>query len=81
MATRKVTVSIDDAALALAERAASAKGLSLSAWMSQAARREAVRTGYGPLAVTSSAGAAALEDAVADEAELTAAEEDLRAAG
>lgn len=81
MATRKVTVSLDDTAHELAERAASRAGLSLSAWISRAARREAVRTGYGPLAVTSTADAAALEDALADEAELDAAEEDLRAAG
>lgn len=63
-------MSIDDAALA--ERAASASGALLSAWTSKAARREAVRTGYGPLAVTA---------ALADEAQLTGGEEELRAEG
>lgn len=74
---------IDDAALALAERAASAKGMSLSAWMSQAVRREAVRTGYGPLAASksaSSADAAARKDALTDESEFAEAETDLHAA-
>lgn len=81
MATRKVTVSLDDVAHELAERAASLEGLSLSAWISRAARREAVRTGYGPLAVAKAADAAALEDALADEAEFAEAERQMRAAG
>ncbi|KAA9166369.1 hypothetical protein FPZ12_002060 [Amycolatopsis acidicola] len=76
MATRKVTLSLDAAAVEFAERAAKAHGISLSSWLSKAARREAVRTGYGPHLAT-----AAEEHAVADEAELAAAEEELRAEG
>ena len=75
MATRKVTVSLDTTALALAERAAAREGLSMSAWLSRAARREAVRTGAGPTTVD------VLPAALTDEAELTAAERHLRAAG
>ncbi|GAB3574341.1 hypothetical protein GCM10027445_35020 [Amycolatopsis endophytica] len=76
MATRKVTLSLDTAAIEYAERAAKAHGISLSAWLSRAARREAVRTGYrAPARV----GAERL--AAADEAELAAAEKDLRAEG
>lgn len=74
MATRKVTVSLDVVALDLVERAAARDGISMSAWLSRAARREAVRTGVGPVGDV-------LTDALADEAELVAAERDLRAAG
>ncbi|MGH3830685.1 MAG: hypothetical protein ACRDRS_09590 [Pseudonocardiaceae bacterium] len=74
MATRKVTVSLDATALDLAERAAARDGVSMSAWLSRAARREAVRTGVGPVGDE-------LTEALADEAELVAAERDLRAAG
>lgn len=70
MATRKVTVSLDATALSLAAR----EGLSLSAWLSRAARREAVGTGAGPVVD-------GLADAVADEAELSEALRDQRAAG
>lgn len=74
MATRKVTLSLDSGALEFAERAAKAHGISVSSWLSKAARREAVRTGYTPQKP---------EPAVAesDEAELNAAEKDLRAQG
>jgi hypothetical protein len=75
MATRKITVSLDATALSLAERAAARDGLSMSAWLSRAARREAVRTGAGPVGVDG------LADALADEAELIEAERDMRAAG
>ncbi len=75
MATKKVTVSLDVASLALAERSALRDGISLSAWLSRAARREAVRTGVGAAPVDG------LADALADEAESRAAEEDMRAAG
>lgn len=75
MATRKVTVSLDTTALALAEKAAAREGLSMSAWLSRAARREAVRTGVGPTT------GAVLTEALADEAELAAAERHPRAAG
>lgn len=61
-------------ALDLAERAAAREGVSVSAWLSRAARREAVRTGLGPVGD-------ALSEALADEVELVAAERDLRAAG
>ncbi|MET8854235.1 hypothetical protein [Amycolatopsis sp. NPDC004625] len=74
MATRKVTLSLDSGALEFAERAAKAHGISVSSWLSKAARREAVRTGYTPQKP---------EPVVAesDEAERNAAEKDLRAQG
>lgn len=74
MATRKVTLSLDSGALEFAERAAKAHGISVSSWLSKAARREAVRTGYTPQRP---------EPVVAesDEAERRAAEKDLRAQG
>lgn len=75
VATKKVTVSLDTAALSLAEQAAARCGLSLSAWLSKAARREAVRTGAGPPP------ADPVVEATTDEAEWRAAEEDMRAAG
>ncbi|MFI5778169.1 hypothetical protein [Nocardia sp. NPDC051570] len=74
MATRKVTLSLDEAAWSYAEQAAARAGISPSAWISRAARREAVRTGCGPVS-----DAAAL--AAADEAELRAAEKEMRAQG
>ena len=77
MATRKVTLSLDVAAIEYAERAAKAHGLSLSSWLSKAARREAVRTGYR---ARPAAGSVA-DLAAADEAELAAAEKELRAEG
>lgn len=67
-------MSLDATALSLAERAAARDGLSMSAWLSRAARREAVRTGVGPSVDR-------LSDALADEAELIEAERDMRAAG
>ncbi|WP_194816395.1 hypothetical protein [Nocardia sp. XZ_19_385] len=74
MATRKVTLSLDEAAWSFAEQAAARAGMSPSAWISKAARREAVRTGVGP-AMDMSA------EAAADEAELAAAEREMRAQG
>jgi hypothetical protein len=74
MATRKVTLSLDSGALDFAERAAKAHGISVSSWLSKAARREAVRTGYTPQRPEPAV-------AEADEAERTAAEKDLRAQG
>jgi hypothetical protein len=76
MATRKVTLSLDTSAIEYAERAAKAHGISLSSWLSKAARREAVRTGYRarPAGDVQSL-------AVADEAEVAAAEQELRAEG
>jgi hypothetical protein len=76
MATRKVTLSLEIGALALVEQAAARDGLSLSAWLSRAARREAVRTGLGPVR-----GEDALDEALADERERELAEEDWRATG
>lgn len=76
MATRKTTVSLDVTALSLAERAAARDGLSLSAWLSRAARREAVRTGVAAAAVDD-----VMPDALTDEREYNLAEEELRAAG
>lgn len=75
MATRKVTLSLDEAAFALAERAAVRAGLSTSSWLSAAARREAVRLGAG----TEWGDPAA--EALTEDADLSAAEADLRAAG
>ena len=75
VASRKITVSLDATALSLAERAAAREGLSMSAWLSRAARREAVRTGVGPVVDDG------LADALADEAELSEAERDMHAAG
>ncbi|MDI5975406.1 hypothetical protein [Amycolatopsis magusensis] len=77
MATRKVTLSLDAGALEFAERAAKAHGISVSSWLSKAARREAVRTGYTPHVAPPQVEALAL----ADELELAKAEEDLRAEG
>ena len=74
MATRKVTSSLDQTAYAMAESAA-ARGMSTSAWLSAAARREAVRLGAG------SDWGDPHADAVADDADLAAAEAELRAAG
>ncbi|PXY22456.1 hypothetical protein [Prauserella muralis] len=76
MATRKVTLSLDAGALEFAERAAKAHGVSVSSWLSKAARREAVRTGYRPHGAAQAEGAARH-----DEAEIAAALEDLRAEG
>jgi hypothetical protein len=75
MATRKVTLSLDESAYALAERAAALAGLSTSAWLSAAARREAVRLGAGTHWGQPEA------EALAEDADLAAAEDDLRAAG
>ena len=74
MATRKVTLSLDVTALDLVERAAIRDGMSVSAWLSRAARREAVRTGAGPIVDV-------LADALADEAELIGAQRHRGAAG
>ncbi|MEU4671403.1 hypothetical protein AB0F91_26340 [Amycolatopsis sp. NPDC023774] len=75
MATRKVTLSLDSGALEFAERAAKAHGISVSSWLSKAARREAVRTGYTPQQAPTAPAAEA------DEVERTAAEKDMRAQG
>jgi hypothetical protein len=75
MAKRKVTFSLDPTTVALAERAAKKAGLSVSAWMDAAARREAVRTGAAPEPFDPAA------EALQDETERTAAEADVRAAG
>lgn len=74
MATRKVTVSLEVGALELAELAACRKGLSMSAWLSRVARREAVRTGVGPVAPDRRT----LADAMTDEAERATIEARLR---
>lgn len=68
-------MSLDVTALSLAERAAARDGLSLSAWLSRAARREAVRTGVAAPVDD------AMPDALTDEREYDLAEEELRAAG
>lgn len=76
MATKKVTVSLDVTALGMVEQAARREGLSLSAWLSRAARREAVRSGFTPARADD-----ALAAALTDERERELAEEDMRAAG
>lgn len=75
MATRKVTLSLDQTALAMAEAAAARAGLSTSAWISAAARREAVRAGAG------TEWGDPARDAADDDADRNAAEAHLRAAG
>ncbi|CAM2955260.1 hypothetical protein SAXI111661_10330 [Saccharomonospora xinjiangensis] len=80
MATRKVTVSLDDGVLAFAEKAAKARGVSVSAWLSRAARREAVRTGFHAADPRDELRTAE-QVALRDEAELATALEDLRAQG
>ncbi len=74
MATRKVTLSIDQTAWTLAESAAARAGISTSAWISAAARREAVRLGAGTNWGDTEA------EALAYDADLAAAEAELRAA-
>ncbi|MEU1425454.1 hypothetical protein ABZ412_00075 [Nocardia sp. NPDC005746] len=74
MATRKVTLSLDEAAWSYAQDAAARAGMSPSAWISRAARREAVRLGCGPASDP-------VDLAAADEAEMLAAEKELRAQG
>lgn len=68
-------MSLDQTALAMAESAAARAGVSTSAWLSAAARREAVRAGAG------SEWGDPGRDAIADDADLAAAEDDLRATG
>ena len=75
MATRKVTLSLDQTAYALAEQAAARAGMSTSAWLSAAARREAVRLGAG------TEWGDHFADAVSEDADLATAEAQLRAAG
>lgn len=77
MTTKKFTVSMDLATHGLAEQAARREGLTLSAWLSRAARREAVRLGASPVRAVDTV----LAEALVDEAELVAAEEHMRAAG
>ena len=74
MATRKVTLSLDETAWSYAEQAAARTGMSPSAWISKAARREAVRTGFGPVQDVT-------VEAAADAAEFAAAEKAMRAQG
>jgi hypothetical protein len=75
MATRKATLSIDQEAWEFAEMMAARAGLSTSAWISAAVRREAVRQGAGMNWGDVEA------EAIADEADQAAAEADLRATG
>ncbi|WP_433788121.1 hypothetical protein ACQPX6_15085 [Actinomycetospora sp. CA-101289] len=75
MATRKVTFSLDETALSLAEAAAQRAGLSTSAWLSAAARREAVRQGAGDRWGDPAA------EAAGDDTDQAAAEAEVRATG
>jgi hypothetical protein len=76
MATVKKTLSIDADAWAFTELAAQRAGLSPSAWLSRAARQQAIRQNYvgGGFAEAEAA-------ALADEAEATAGREESGAAG
>jgi hypothetical protein len=74
MAKRKVTYTLDPATATFAEKAAARAGLSTSAWLDRAARREAVRTGAGVAHQT-------VRDARLDERERAAGEADLHATG
>jgi hypothetical protein len=76
MATVKKTLSLDADAWTFAERAAAQAGLSVSAWLSRAARQQAIRQSYGGGPAPADAEAIAL----ADEAEAAEAE-GWRAAG
>ncbi|BAW10544.1 conserved hypothetical protein [Nocardia seriolae] len=69
-----MTLSLDEAAWSYAQDAAARAGMSPSAWISRAARREAVRLGCAPVPDP-------VELAAADEAEIVAAEKELRAQG
>jgi hypothetical protein len=75
VATCKVTLSIDHTAWALTKAAAARAGISPSAWLSAAARREAVRLGAGTEWGDSEA------EALTQDADLARADEDLHAAG
>jgi hypothetical protein len=75
MATRKVALSLDQTAYAMAEAAAARAGISTSAWLSAAARREAVRLGAG------TDWGDHHQDALTDDADLIAAEDEFRATG
>jgi hypothetical protein len=75
MATRKVTLSLDQTAYALAEQAAARAGISTSAWLSAAARREAVRLGAG------ADWGDHLADALSEDTDLAVAEAQVRASG
>lgn len=75
MATRKVTLSLDENAWEFAQAAAKRAGMSPSAWVSAAARREAVRLGAG------TGWADPATDAAADDDDTVTAERNLRAAG
>lgn len=77
MATVKKTLSLEADHWAFAQAAAERAGLSTSAWLSRAARQQAIRDGYSGHVGASDAEAAA----IADEAEAAAAEEHRRAAG
>jgi hypothetical protein len=65
---------LDEAAFTLAEQAATRAGVSTSSWLSAAARREAVRLGAG-----TEWGDPATE-ALAEDTDLNAAQDELRAA-
>lgn len=77
MATVKKTLSLDADAWAFAQQAAERVGLSTSAWLSRAARQQAIRQGYTGALQAEQAQAAA----IADEAERATADEQWRAAG
>ena len=65
---------MDTVAASLARSAAAREGIALSAWLSRAARREAVRTGAGPVRPVE-------QEALLDEQEREAAERRRREAG
>jgi DNA-directed RNA polymerase specialized sigma24 family protein len=76
MATKKLTLSLDETAVELATRAAEAADMSLSAWISRAARREALLACTPQVRVRP-----AEDDALLDEQERAAAEDGQDAQG
>lgn len=78
MATRKVTLTMDEWTFEMAEKVAAKGGMSTSAWISAAVRQEVVLEGAG----TNWGTPEELEaEALAYDADLAAAEEHLRAQG
>ena len=84
MAMSKLTVTMDAGTRQLAEESARRAGLSLSAWLARAARREAVRLGVGAgvgQGATAEPEADVLAEALADESDYALAEELQQRAG
>lgn len=74
MATRKLSISMDDGSLGLARAAAGQAGSPFATWLAQAARDRALREGFQQLAQWR-AGADVEADAQVDETERVLASE------